>query len=169
MASQSMIDTHREGAEVYHGAEICEKQSMSLLKELHLPRGLLPLAFMEEVGYNRGTGFVWLRQAKPTTHVFKAIGRTVSYAAEVTAFVEDRRMKRMTGVKSRELLIWVSLSDMYIDNPESKRITFRTSAGLGRSFPVSAFEVAEEGAAEKEEGEAKKGDDESKWSGQAPA
>lgn len=162
MASQSMIDTHREGAEVYHGAEICEKQSMSLLEELHLPRGLLPLAFMEEVGYNRGTGFVWLRQAKPTTHVFKAIGRTVSYAAEVTAFVEDRRMKRMTGVKSRELLIWVSLSDMYIDNPESKRITFRTSAGLGRSFPVSAFEVAEEGAAEKEEGEAKKGDDESK-------
>ncbi|XP_074556151.1 uncharacterized protein LOC141811969 [Curcuma longa] len=161
MSSQSMIDAHREGAEVYNGAEICKKQSMNLLEELHLPRGLLPLASMEEVGYNRATGFVWLRQAKSTTHVFKAIGRTVSYAAEVTAFVEDRRMKRMTGVKSREFLIWVSLSDMYIDNPESKRITFKTSAGLGRSFPASAFEADEEEAAEKE-AEAKKGEDERK-------
>lgn len=29
--------------------------------EVRLPLGLLPLADMEEVGYNRSTGFVWLR------------------------------------------------------------------------------------------------------------
>ncbi|CAL9097859.1 DUF538 domain containing protein [Musa troglodytarum] len=141
MSKQAMIESHREGAEVHRGADLCKKQSMDLLAELHLPKALLPLAAVEEVGYNRATGFVWLRQTKSTTHVFKAIGKTVSYAPEVTAFVEDRRMKRMTGVKSRELLIWVSITDMYIDDPESKRITFKTRAGIGRSFPVSAFEA----------------------------
>nr|ACG26271.1 hypothetical protein [Zea mays] len=29
--------------------------------EVRLPLGLLPLADMEEVGYNRSMGFVWLR------------------------------------------------------------------------------------------------------------
>ncbi|WOL08253.1 hypothetical protein Cni_G17005 [Canna indica] len=150
--SNQMIESQREGAEVYNGAELCKKQSITLLEELHLPRGLLPLESMEEVGYNRSTGFVWLKQKNPTTHVFKKIGKTVWYAQEVTAFVEDRRMKRMTGVKSREILIWVSLSDMCIDDPESKRITFKTPAGLGRSFPVSAFELPAEEAEKPKEG-----------------
>ena len=143
---QSSIESHREGAEVYTGAQICKEKSMELLSELHLPRGLLPLPVLEEVGYNRATGFVWLRQAKTTDHYFKKIKKPVSYAPEVTAFVEDRKMKRMTGVKSKELLIWVSLSEMYIDNPASGKITFRTPSGLSRSFPVDAFEVEEEKA-----------------------
>ncbi|URE21977.1 DUF538 domain containing protein [Musa troglodytarum] len=64
-------------------------------------------------------------------------------------------MKRMTGVKSREFLIWVSISDMYIDDPESKRITFKTPAGIGRSFPVSAFQAEEEDKPEAKEGDGK--------------
>ncbi|CAL9122319.1 uncharacterized protein LOC135625185 [Musa acuminata AAA Group] len=152
MSTQAMIDSQREGAEVYHGAGLCKEQSMKLLDEIHLPRGLLPLPALEEVGYNRATGFVWLKQKKAATHVFKAIGKTVSYAPQVTAFVEDRRMKRLCGVKSRELLIWVSLSDMCIDDPESKRITFKTQAGIGLSFPVSAFQTEEEEEKSKEDG-----------------
>ncbi|RRT35366.1 hypothetical protein B296_00051796 [Ensete ventricosum] len=144
MSTQAMIDSQRVGAEVYHGAELCKEKSMKLLEEIHLPGGLLPLPALEEVGYNRATGFVWLKQKKATTHVFKAISKKVSYAPEVTAFVEDRRMKRLSGVKSRELLIWVSLSDMYIDDPESKRITFKSQAGISLSFPVSAFQAEEE-------------------------
>jgi hypothetical protein len=119
---------------------------------VHLPLGLLPLADMEEVGYNRSTGFVWLRQKKALTHTFKQIGRQVSYAAEVTAFVEDRRMKRMTGVKTKELLIWVTLSDMFLDKDDHSKITFKTPTGLGRTYPVSAFEKEEgEGGGDKEE------------------
>ncbi|XP_065016248.1 uncharacterized protein LOC135643343 [Musa acuminata AAA Group] len=158
MSTQALIESQREGAEVSYGADICKEQSMTLLEGIHLPKGLLPLAAIEEVGYNRATGFVWLKQKKSTTHVFKAIGKTVSYASEVTAFVEDRRMKRMTGVKSREFLIWISISDMYIDDPESKRITFKTPAGIGRSFPVSAFQAEEEEEEEEEKPEAKGGD-----------
>lgn len=138
MGSQA-IEAHRAGAEVYRGAALCAEKSLELLTEAHLPLGLLPLADMEEVGYNRSTGFVWLRQKKALTHTFRQIGRQVSYAAEVTAFVEDRRMKRMTGVKTKELLIWVTLTDMFVDKDDASKITFKTPTGLGRTFPVAAF------------------------------
>lgn len=143
MSPSQEIEKQREGAEVYHGAALCKQKSLELLREVNLPNGLLPLEGMDEVGYNRATGFVWLRQKKATTHVFKDIGRPVSYATDVTAFVENRRMKRMTGVKSKELLIWITLCDMYIDDPNGKKITFKTPAGLSRTFPVSAFVVPE--------------------------
>ena len=143
MATVKTVESQREGAEIYHGAELCKQKSMELLEEVQLPRGLLPLQ-LEEVGYNRETGFVWLKQKKRIDHSFKKIGRLVSYAPEVTAFVENRRMKKMTGVKSKELLIWITLSDMYIDDPASGKITFKTPSGLSRTFPVSAFEPEEE-------------------------
>uniref|UniRef100_A0ACD5VVZ2 Uncharacterized protein n=1 Tax=Avena sativa TaxID=4498 RepID=A0ACD5VVZ2_AVESA len=146
MGSQA-IEKNREGAEVYHGASLCAQKAEELLAETNMPLGLLPLADIEEVGYNRATGFVWLRQRKALTHTFKQIGRQVSYAAEVTAVVEDRKMKRMTGVKSKEMLIWVTLCDMYIDKDDQSKITFKTPTGLGRTFPVSAFGKEDDGKA----------------------
>ncbi|RRT37975.1 hypothetical protein B296_00039367 [Ensete ventricosum] len=113
MSKQATIESYREGAEVHRGADLCKKQSMDLLAELHLPKALLPLAAVEEVGYNRATGFVWLRQKK------------VHHPC-------------LQGRSERRVLIWVSITDMYIDDPESKRIAFKTPAGIGRSFPVSA-------------------------------
>ncbi|XP_078177153.1 uncharacterized protein LOC144571679 [Carex rostrata] len=142
MAHQT-IENHREGAEVFTGHDLCMKKSIELLEELHLPRGLLPLNDLEEVGYNRSTGFVWLKQKKETTHNFKKISKNVWYAKEVTAFVEDKKMKRMTGVKAKELLIWITLTSMIIGDPEGKKITFNTPTGIGRTFPVSAFELEE--------------------------
>ncbi|KAF7028734.1 hypothetical protein CFC21_040601 [Triticum aestivum] len=141
------IEAQSEGAEVYHGAALCAEKAVELLAETNMPLGLLPLADIEEVGYNRATGFVWLRQKKALTHTFKQIGRQVSYGTEVTAFVEDRKMKRMTGVKSKELLIWITLCDMYIEKDDPSKITFKTPTGLGRTFPVSAFEKQDDGKA----------------------
>ncbi|RWR89114.1 hypothetical protein CKAN_01816300 [Cinnamomum micranthum f. kanehirae] len=139
-----IIESYRENAEIYHGDSLCKQKSIELLQELSLPKGLLPLDDLVEVGYNRPAGFVWLRQKKARQHVFRKIGRNVSYATDVTAFVENRRMKKMTGVKSKELLLWITLSDMYIDDPASGKITFKTPTGLSRTFPVSAFELEEE-------------------------
>ncbi|KAJ8626799.1 hypothetical protein MRB53_020106 [Persea americana] len=145
MGSQdTIIENYRQNAEIYNGDSLCKQKSMELLQELSLPKGLLPLDDLVEVGYNRSSGFVWLRQKKARQHVFRKIGKTVSYATDVTAFVENRRMKKMTGVKSKELLIWVTLSDMFIDDPASGKINFKTPTGLGRTFPVSAFELEEE-------------------------
>ena len=139
MASQA-IEVNREGAEVYHGAALCAEKAVELLAETNMPLGLLPLADIVEVGYNRSTGFVWLRQKKALTHTFKQIGRLVSYATEVTAFVEDRKMKRITGgQKQGAPHLGHHLRHMYIDKNDHSKISFKTPTGLGRSFPVSAY------------------------------
>ncbi|XVF41748.1 hypothetical protein PTKIN_Ptkin01aG0305100 [Pterospermum kingtungense] len=142
-------------SELYHGDEICQEKSKFLLQEVGLPRGLLPLKDIEECGYVKETGFVWLKQKKSITHKFEKIGRVVTYATEVTAVVEKNKIKKLTGVKTKELLIWITLSDIYVDDPPSGKITFKTPAGLSRTFPVSAFEiegeVLKEAAKEKKE------------------
>ncbi|XP_059438991.1 uncharacterized protein LOC132171637 [Corylus avellana] len=137
-------------AEFYQGDQICQEKSKELLKEILLPNGLLPLKDIEECGYVRETGFVWLRQKKETTHKFQKIGKLVTYATEVTAYVEQHRIKKLTGVKTKELLIWVTLNEIYVDDPPTGKITFKTPAGLFRSFPVTAFEVEEEAKEVKE-------------------
>ncbi|XP_062228968.1 uncharacterized protein LOC133926847 [Phragmites australis] len=139
MASQS-IEDHRSGAEVQTGHDLCEHKSREFLAELGLPDGLLPLPSLEEVGYNRTSGFVWLRQAAGVTHTFDSIGKQVWYDKEVTAFVEPGRMHGLTGVKSKELLIWVTISEIVL-SPSGTKIVFRTPAGLGRAFPVAAFQL----------------------------
>ncbi|XP_044483050.1 uncharacterized protein LOC123209236 [Mangifera indica] len=133
----------RAKAEMYRGDEICKEKSQQLLKEVGLPNGLLPLHDIEECGYVRETGFVWLKQKRSITHKFEKIGKLVSYATEVTALVEPNKIKKLTGVKTKELLVWITLSDIYINDPSSGKITFQTPAGLNRSFPVSAFQVEE--------------------------
>ncbi|KAK8484855.1 hypothetical protein V6N11_057085 [Hibiscus sabdariffa] len=128
-------------SEIYHGDEMCQEKSKFLLQEIGLPRGLLPLKDIEECGYVKDTGFVWLKQKKSITHKFEKIGKPVTYATEVTAVVEKNKIKKLTGVKTKELLVWVSLSDIYVDDPPTGKITFQTPTGLYRSFPVSAFEI----------------------------
>ena len=139
--AQQTIDAHREGAEIYTGDELGRQKSIELLEELHLPRGLLPVDNVEEVGYNRKTGFVWLKQKKALTHSFRKVGKQVSYAQEISAFVEDKRMKRLTGVKSKEILIWITLSELLLDPADNTKITFKTPSGLYRSYPAEAFEL----------------------------
>ncbi|XP_059648411.1 uncharacterized protein LOC132294533 [Cornus florida] len=133
----------KANAEVCHGSEICQEKSMLLLKEMGLPNGLLPLEDMEECGHVKETGFVWLKQKKKTQHKFAKIDRLVSYAPEVTAYIEPNKIKKLTGVQTKELLVWVTLSDIYNDEPPTGNINFKTPLGLSRSFPVSAFEVEE--------------------------
>ncbi|KAL6495785.1 hypothetical protein OROGR_030348 [Orobanche gracilis] len=138
-------------SEMYHGDEICQEKSKLLLTEMNLPNGLLPLRDIEECGYVKETGFVWLKQKMKSEHKFEKIGKPVKYAAEVTAYVEPNRIKKLTGVKTKELLMWVTLSDIYLDDPPTGKITFKTPTGLYRSFPVEAFQVEVESPVEKEE------------------
>ncbi|CAN4082024.1 unnamed protein product [Withania somnifera] len=137
--SQQLIESHRENAEVYRDPVVCKQKSLQLLQEINMPN----------VGRNAETGFVWLKQKKAKEHKFKKIGKLVWYDTEVTAVVEDRKMKKLTGVKSKELLIWVTISEISISDPEHKKITFGTPTGLSRSFPVSAFVEEEEKEEEK--------------------
>ncbi|WMV53211.1 hypothetical protein MTR67_046596 [Solanum verrucosum] len=74
------------------------------------------------------------------------------------SFVENHRLKNITGVKTKELAFWVNVSDISIKDPQSKKITFAIPSGIKKSFPVSAFELEEE---EKKE-EVNKEDEEEK-------
>ena len=148
-----LIEDHRSGAEVHSGHELCARKSREFMVELGLPDGLLPLPSLDEVGYNRSTGFVWLRQAAGLTHTFDTIGKQVWYDREVTAFVEPGRMHGLTGVKSKELLIWVTISEIVV-SPSGTKIVFRTPAGLGRAFPVTAFQLNPAPEGDKKEDEA---------------
>ncbi|ONK60010.1 uncharacterized protein A4U43_C08F13260 [Asparagus officinalis] len=140
MASKA-IETYRSGAEIFHGDAECKKKIIGLLEELSLPKGLFPMEDIEEFGYNRAAGFVWITQKKSKNHTFKKIKRQVSYATEVTTFVEPHKMKKMAGVKTKELLLWLSVVEMYFETPSSEKLTFKTGTGLSDSFEASAFEL----------------------------
>ncbi|XP_072988749.1 uncharacterized protein [Typha latifolia] len=142
MASQ-IIENYREGAETFQGDAICKKKSIQMLEEQGLPKGLLPLVDVEEFGYNRAAGFIWLVQKKKKDHTFKKIKQVVSYAPEVTAFVEKGKLKKITGVKTREMMLWLTVVEVYIEDPSLEKITFKTGTGLSDSFAVSAFNLEE--------------------------
>lgn len=142
-------------SEMYQGDAICQEKSKFLLTEMNLPNGLLPLKDIEECGYVKDTGFVWLKQKKKCEHKFEKIGKPVQYATEVTAYVEPNRIKKLTGVKAKELLMWLTLTEIYVDDPPSGKIHFKTPTGLSRTFPVDAFLIEEEKPAAKEEAKEK--------------
>ncbi|KAF3323996.1 hypothetical protein FCM35_KLT11463 [Carex littledalei] len=140
MAAQ-IINTHREGADITRGDADCKMKSMQMLEELDLPKGLFPLENIEEFGYNRNAGFIWFIQKKKIEHTFKKIKQVVSYATEVTAFVEKGKVKKITGVKTKELFLWLSVVEVYNEEASNQKITFKTGTGLSDSFDVSAFEI----------------------------
>lgn len=142
--NDQVVNEERAGAEIVYGVEECTKHSLELLEELGFPKGVLPLKDLEECGRVRATGFVWMKQKAPCQHFFTGSNTLVSYATEVTAYVDKFKMSRMSGVKSKQLLLWVPIVEMSIEDPARKKIYFKTPMGIGRSFPVTAFMTEEE-------------------------
>ncbi|KAL5230040.1 hypothetical protein ABZP36_028816 [Zizania latifolia] len=140
-----MSSKEREGAEIITGAEECSNHSKEMMRALGFPEGMMPMRDLEECGLVRDTGFVWMKQKAPYEHLFRGTGTRVRYDAVVTAYVEEGKMKRMTGVRSKQLLLWVPIIEMSLDGDARDRIYFKSSVGIGRSFPASAF--ADEAAA----------------------
>lgn len=112
-------------------------QATELIKEFGLPDGLLPLQDVVECGFNKETGYVWITQKKAIVHTFKQIGKQVSYGEKVTAYVEKGRLKKLTGVKAKELL-WVSIVDIAMEQGNNS-LFFKSFTGLGKSYPAKAF------------------------------
>lgn len=143
LAQEQKEKEKEKGAEIYNGDELCQEKSKFLLKEVGMPNGLLPLEDIIECGYVEETGYVWLKQRKKKEHLFEKIGKLVSYAPEVTAYVEKQKIKKLTGVKVKELLLWVTIGEIIADEPPSEKVTFKATSGLFRTFPASAFHVEE--------------------------
>ncbi|KAF9608933.1 hypothetical protein IFM89_012101 [Coptis chinensis] len=61
-------------------------------------------------------------------------------------YIEDTgfyKIRKLTGVKIKEMLIWVSLNEISIENPVDGRIAFKGLAGLYQTYPFSAFDNPE--------------------------
>ncbi|XP_047326227.1 uncharacterized protein LOC124929889 [Impatiens glandulifera] len=130
---------HKEGGIVNKGHEDGTKLASSLLEEFGLPAGLLPLADVIEVGFVRATGYMWIVQKKKVEHNFKLISKLVSYDSEITGFINKNRIKKLKGVKARELMLWPPVSEITLDEPPTGKIHFKSLAGITKTFPVEAF------------------------------
>ncbi|XP_043703103.1 uncharacterized protein LOC122653218 [Telopea speciosissima] len=139
MASE-MIIKYREKAEIIHGEELCKKRSTELLEEMMLPNNLLPVEEMEEVGVNKEDGFFWLKLKKAQKYKFPKVGDTL-YATEIAGFIEPRRLKNLKGVTAKELMLTFTITEIYIDDPSSGKINFKTASGFSRKHPISCFEL----------------------------
>ncbi|KAI5658488.1 hypothetical protein M9H77_27281 [Catharanthus roseus] len=130
-------------AEIVQGKELCQATSYMFLKEMGIPRGLLPLEDMEECGRVKETGFIWLKQKKKIDHKFEKIGKFAQYANEVTAFIEPKKLRQVTGVKAKEFFMWITVNEVSVDDQTMPfgKVIFKTPTGISRAFPISAFEV----------------------------
>ncbi|KAJ7968699.1 Protein of unknown function, DUF538 [Quillaja saponaria] len=129
----------KEGGTIVKGHPEGNKMAVSLLEEFGLPQGLLPLADAIEVGFVRSTGYMWILQKKKVEHNFKLVGKLVSYDTEITGYVEKKRIKKLKGVKAKELILWPPVSEIIVDDPPTGKIQFKSLAGITKTFPVEAF------------------------------
>ncbi|PAN18016.1 hypothetical protein GQ55_3G162900 [Panicum hallii var. hallii] len=129
----------REGAVVKKGHEEGLKMAVALLEEFGLPLGLLPLEDVIEVGFVRDTGYMWISQRKKVEHQFKKISKQVSYDVEITAYVKPKGIKKLKGVKAKELMLWPPVNEMTVDDPPTGKIHFKSLAGVTKTFSVDAF------------------------------
>ncbi|KAK8484720.1 hypothetical protein V6N11_014469 [Hibiscus sabdariffa] len=129
----------KEGGIVKNGHEEGMEMAIALLQEFGLPLGLLPLADVIEVGFVRNTGYMWIAQRKKVEHNFKMINKLVSYDTQITGFVDKNRIKKLKGVKAKELMLWPPVNEIIVDDPPTGKIHFKSLAGVTKTFPVDAF------------------------------
>ncbi|XP_076906060.1 uncharacterized protein LOC143562018 [Bidens hawaiensis] len=112
----------KQGGIIKKGHEEGIKFAVSILEEHGLPLGLLPLADVVEVGFVKTTGYVWIVQAK-----------------KITGYVEKKRIKKLEGVKAKELMLWPLVNDITVEDPPTGKIQFKSLAGITKIFPMEAF------------------------------
>ncbi|KAJ4974281.1 hypothetical protein NE237_007455 [Protea cynaroides] len=86
-------------------------------------------------------GLVWWKCKAAYEHFNVATNTKASYAVETTAYVEKGRMKKMTGVKTRQSMVWAPIVKMCING---NNIIFKTPLGVGKPFPLISFMNGEE-------------------------
>ncbi|KAH7577042.1 hypothetical protein JRO89_XS01G0196700 [Xanthoceras sorbifolium] len=134
-----MAAEKQAGGIVKNGHEEGLKMAASFLQEFELPEGLLPLANVIEVGYVKETGYMWIVQQNKVEHEFKMITKLVSYDTEISGYIERKKIKKLKGVKAKELMLWPPVSEISVDDPPTGKIHFKSLAGITKTFPVEAF------------------------------
>lgn len=133
----------KEGDIVKKGHEEGLKYAVALLEEFELPKGLLPLADVIEVGFVSSTGYMWIVQQKKVEHNFKMASKLVKYDTDIHGYIEKKRIKKLKGVKAKELLLWPPVNEITVDDPPTGKIHFKSLAGVTKTFPVEAFALGQ--------------------------
>lgn len=141
MATAKMIETQSKAAEVYCGP-ICRERVDEMLDEFLVPRCVfLGLGQIEEFGFNRSTGFYWLKQKTKTERKVDKVG-TCYYDTQLSGFIEPRRLSKITGAKGKELFLTLTVSEILVGVPSSDKVKFISTTGIYRVHPVAAFQPA---------------------------
>ncbi|KAJ0986177.1 hypothetical protein J5N97_004533 [Dioscorea zingiberensis] len=127
------------GGIVKKGDEEGMNFALLLLEEFNLPLGLLPLANIIEVGFVRESGYMWVVQEKKVEHNFKMINKLVSYETAIHGYISNKSIKKLEGVKAKELLLWPPVSEITVDELPTGKIHFKSLVGITKTFPVEAF------------------------------
>ncbi|KAG9446594.1 hypothetical protein H6P81_012722 [Aristolochia fimbriata] len=129
----------KAGGVVSKGEEEGKKMAFSILEEFGMPMGLLPLGEVVEVGFVKQTGYMWIVQKNKVEHMFKMISKLVSYDTNITGLVEKNKIRKLKGVKAKELILWPPVNEITVDDPPTGKIHFKSLAGVTKTFPVDAF------------------------------
>lgn len=129
---EAIIKDHQDGMQM----------AVSFLEKFGLPLRLLPLADVIEVGFVRSTGYMWILQKKKFKHNFKMISKPMSYYTEITGYVEKKRIKKLKGVKARELTLWPPVSQISVDDPPTRKIQFMSLLASSKLFQSRHLLVA---------------------------
>ncbi|BBM96820.1 hypothetical protein MPTK1_1g00970 [Marchantia polymorpha subsp. ruderalis] len=126
----------KAGAVVWTGHDESMDKAVALMEQFGLPLGLLPLEDVQELGFDESTGYMWITQKKKVEHTFKLISKQVSYAEEIKGYVEKGKIRKLSGVKAKELFLWVPVIDITVDGDH---ITFKSYGGVNKVFAAQAF------------------------------
>lgn len=137
-AETALFPELRDKAVMSYGDD-CMEKSIELIESYGLPGGLLPLKDVVEGGWVEETGFVWISTKKKQDHHFKRADRHCSYDKLVTCVMEKNKMKDIKGVKARDMLVWVPVNEITIDDKKPPKLHFKSFAGLSRSFTAELF------------------------------
>ena len=75
-------------------------------------------------------------------HQFKTIDVLVNYDTEIHGYIEKMKIKKLKGVKTKDLIFRPPVIEIKVDETSSEKIHFRSVAGFSKTLPVEAFLTA---------------------------
>lgn len=133
----------KDGSVVAKGHEEGIKLATSILNEFGLPPGLLPVVDVIKVSFVRSTGYMRILQKKKVEHKFELIRKLVSYDTEINGYLLKKKIKKLKGVKAKEVMLWPPVYEIRVDENEisTRKIHFKGFAGIIKTFPIEAFAI----------------------------
>lgn len=132
----------KENAIVVSGDEALEK-SIDIMESYGLPGGLMGVTDVLEAGIVEESGQVWIKQKSESQHYYKKADRHVRFSTNITCKMEKMKMKNIKGVKVRDMIFWVPVNEIEVDEKNPDKLYIRSIGGLTRTFPVEYFTKGE--------------------------